>query len=97
MFRALTEKLSSAIFGSVRKSESDSSVNENECREIEELFDMEVREEGRIYLLDLNEMLMEKILSYLAVSDLATFSRVSRSSKEVTRFILLKYHSKNQG
>ena len=83
MFKSLRETLSAILFGSANESKPDSTVDEKECQEIENLFDMEVHKEGQIYLLDLNELLMEKILSYLSVPALAAFGRTSKIAKEV--------------
>jgi hypothetical protein len=47
--------------------------------------EMDVPHEG-LHLFDLNEMLLEKIMSYLSIPDLVRFSMTSRTSKKVKPF-----------
>ena len=85
MFNSL-KKAVSVIFGANAMANTD---YENQDRPLEI---MEQFVEGQIRLLELNEVLLEKIFSFLHVGDLAVFSRTCKTSKQVsTKLELLSF------
>ena len=92
MFNSLINKAVSVIFGPQQDTQNSSGTEDQEIREQVVLVDrprdiMEHFVEGQITLLELNQILLEKILSYLDVRDLSVFSKTCKTSKQVSTFL----------
>ena len=92
MFNSLVNKAVSVIFGAQQDTQNSSGTEDQEIGEQEVLVDrprdiMEHFVEGQITLLELNQILLEKILSYLDVRDLSVFSKTCKASKQVSTFL----------